>query len=634
MKILIIAGGTGSIALQTGLYNLLDKNLDGIDTKILVNAYDNGLSTGAVRKVLDGKILGPSDVRKNQTTRLKLENPFSPWLAFLDIRFSEQALAARSFCQYELLKLQSIFTPEFVQANKLNFALVKEAIDTFFETPASLLIDYSDFSLANIVYAGFAKANGNSLRKAAAIMASILGIKDNVILNSDESLFLGAISKNGVKVRDESDIVCWGNKEDPFVDCFFTDVNGIGALPELCKEAVDAIVEADLIILSTGTPWSSLIPTYKSLGFEDAIKESKAKIIMVANRTPDKDSPGQSISELINIISDQYFGEKRIHLICDANSLDEQQRVLTPESFDRVAGFHEYQLMDNHKNSFKVHNPDRLAKVIGEVYFADYLQSEHFMFDYDDTLISRGNKLPKTDKSNTLSINKMLDSLERSDKISICTGNSIKAVNLRISGNEKCGIIKDVFSKQLAPLLIFADGGINEYLYRTELPIEKSDDIISNEFVRCIDDKSLLNNVTAENLIDELIEFGIPSMKIENRHNALISIKPIDPEYKTLVISFITKILYDNELNWVVQAAGRTTVEIKKPTLSKVAAIKHKINVCGNKTITYVGDEMNNGNDACVKEYQEWWPQYVKCLHTTGPAMTAFFLKTLENKND
>jgi 2-phospho-L-lactate transferase/gluconeogenesis factor (CofD/UPF0052 family) len=237
MNIVILAGGTGSIALQTGLYNLLDAHLDGVNTKILINGYDNGLSTGTVRKVLDGKILGPSDVRKNQTTRLKLENPLSPWIAFLDIRFSEPAALARSFCQFELAKLKSMFTAEYVNENRLNFSLIKEAIDAFFDTPAALLVDYSDFSLANIVYAGLAKANNNSLRAAATIMAKILKIKDNVILNSDESLFLGAISKSGVKVRDESDIVCWGNKEDPFVDCFFTDVGGLPVVPELCHEA-------------------------------------------------------------------------------------------------------------------------------------------------------------------------------------------------------------------------------------------------------------------------------------------------------------------------------------------------------------------------------------------------------------
>src|ERR1039458_7341154 len=105
MNIVILAGGTGSIALQTGLYNLLDSHLDGVDTKILINGYDNGMSTSAVRQVMGRKILGPSDVRKNQTTRLELENPKSPWLKFLNIRFTVESSKAQNFCFEKISEL-------------------------------------------------------------------------------------------------------------------------------------------------------------------------------------------------------------------------------------------------------------------------------------------------------------------------------------------------------------------------------------------------------------------------------------------------------------------------------------------------------------------------------------------------
>src|SRR5688572_22976284 len=53
VKTVIFTGGTGSIALQRGLYYALDSKLDGIETRVIVNAYDNGLSTGAVRRVMN-----------------------------------------------------------------------------------------------------------------------------------------------------------------------------------------------------------------------------------------------------------------------------------------------------------------------------------------------------------------------------------------------------------------------------------------------------------------------------------------------------------------------------------------------------------------------------------------------------
>ncbi|MCD6436268.1 MAG: hypothetical protein J7L15_07755, partial [Clostridiales bacterium] len=62
MRTLVISGGTGSVSLKTELSKFIDrKNL-----VTLINCYDNGLSTGLVRKVFNGEILGPSDARKQQ----------------------------------------------------------------------------------------------------------------------------------------------------------------------------------------------------------------------------------------------------------------------------------------------------------------------------------------------------------------------------------------------------------------------------------------------------------------------------------------------------------------------------------------------------------------------------------------
>ena len=66
-KILIFGGGTGSIALQKGFSQLFGNDKCKID--IVINAYDNGKSTGECRKVFNNKILGPSDLRKNHMTQ-------------------------------------------------------------------------------------------------------------------------------------------------------------------------------------------------------------------------------------------------------------------------------------------------------------------------------------------------------------------------------------------------------------------------------------------------------------------------------------------------------------------------------------------------------------------------------------
>ena len=58
-KIVLFSGGTGN----TRFVNLINK-LPDVELSILVNGYDDGKSTGEIRKYIPG-MLGPSDFRKN-----------------------------------------------------------------------------------------------------------------------------------------------------------------------------------------------------------------------------------------------------------------------------------------------------------------------------------------------------------------------------------------------------------------------------------------------------------------------------------------------------------------------------------------------------------------------------------------
>ena len=64
LKVLIFSGGRGS----EGLIQYFCQ--DNFDLKILVNGYDDGLSTGQIRHIFQG-MLGPSDYRKTVTNILR-----------------------------------------------------------------------------------------------------------------------------------------------------------------------------------------------------------------------------------------------------------------------------------------------------------------------------------------------------------------------------------------------------------------------------------------------------------------------------------------------------------------------------------------------------------------------------------
>jgi 2-phospho-L-lactate transferase/gluconeogenesis factor (CofD/UPF0052 family) len=59
INITLFSGGSGNVRFIE-----LIKNIPEINLTIIVNGYDDGKSTGEIRKFLPG-MLGPSDFRKN-----------------------------------------------------------------------------------------------------------------------------------------------------------------------------------------------------------------------------------------------------------------------------------------------------------------------------------------------------------------------------------------------------------------------------------------------------------------------------------------------------------------------------------------------------------------------------------------
>ena len=616
MRIVILCGGTGSIGLQHGLYETFEGDRDGVVTHILVNAYDNGFSTGQVRYVMKGQILGPSDVRKNHETRLRLEDPDSPWLNFLNRRFDIAADKAQGFCNREVDRLigeqQRMGRPH----DCCGFLL--EAIEAYFRSPLALKIVYSDFALANIVYGGLARIHGNSLRTAARIMAGALGIADNVLLNDDKSLFLGAKTRSGKTINDEGNIVTWGNCEDPIEAIFFTDPDGREDNPVLCLEAWKVLVDADLVILSSGTQWSSLIPTYASDGFSTAMRDSRAEVLMVVNRSPDQDSPGQSVSEIVGALVPRYFEPGRLHLLADRNG-HSSMRSLDAKSRSKVASFSLLQLSDKSTPVDK-HDPKRLVQAIGYVFFRQYFDSDIYLFDYDNTLFGRRNAYPKSSAFNMRGLYRLNSMTE----VGICTGNTISRLELQHTLTDKSELAKEADK----PLLVFADGGVN--LYLCDIAAMPTCRERRPEPVLCVAPETLLPSTgphSASRIIEALIRAGLPDSILENRGNALIAIRPVDRRHSQSMMCLIKHVIRGSKLE--VREAGETTIEIRSPALSKRAAILHLAGKPNSaQQITYVGDECDSGNDHDVQELSSLGFA-VKCLRVDSPATTAFFIATL-----
>lgn len=604
MKALIFSGGTGSIALQTG-FNIIYNDL--IDVQVMTNAYDSGKSTGLVREVYDGKILGPSDLRKNQTTQYKLAGGMSSIIDFLEHRFTCETKDANNIV---LAKVHELYISDKIVKQSL-----LDAVNHFFNRPKSKQIPYNDFSLANIVYAGLAGLNGNSLAKAGKIMANFLGLKeDSVILNDDTSLFLKAKTESGYNILDEGELVEWNNEKDKITRVYFEDEMGNSKRPTLSDEAWDAINSADIIIFSAGTQWSSLIPTYMSTGFNGAMTENiDKKMFLVINNEPDKDMKGVDINELLKTLSD-FIPVDNCFKIFNNNA----HPLLRLDKLTRSVNCYEFELSNNRDN--KKHKLGVVSSIMS-IYYEKYIKNSKLIFDYDDTLVGRNNEYKKESAFNMMS---MLQLQQLGKETFIFTGNYIKAVDFNFDFNSTWLIMNP--EKNIKKILnVYADGGVNLY----NVTFDSNDGykmIVDTKLVRCLDKHSLFSNQEVNIIINEIETCCISASKIQNRNNATLSIKPIDDEYRKSICLLLKNHL-DKDLN--IRPTGRTSIDISKKNNTKTLALDDMLDrtVTGLERVTYVGDELHDGgNDHVITNNDN-----VDYLHVNNPKDTKIFISTVIN---
>jgi 2-phospho-L-lactate transferase/gluconeogenesis factor (CofD/UPF0052 family) len=499
MKTTIISGGTGSVALKTELSKFVDrKNL-----VTLINCYDNGLSTGLVRKVFNGEILGPSDARKQQ---------------FLDYEIYRDEVKTE-LSEYIYEKLKGRFTiyknpEEHIKAELSEMPdIIKEAVDNYFKMPLASQIKYIDFSLANIIYGSMAYTMC-SLQSAVDCMADLLNLPRNIIINDDESLFLCALTEKGTEIYDESEIVDWSNPDNKIVDIFFTDIKGNRQTPTLTNRAKKSLIESDVIICSSGTQFSSLIPTYVSEGFVESIENKKVYIIK--NAFQDKDMIGYTHEEEMAKIL-EYIPEKLVDKIFSHVSLGKYDNKVIRGDY-----------ITNNK-----HNHNLVADILSNFY--NYNGEANIIFDYDDTIFSRNDY--ETDIS--LENIKLIGELKH--KTYLFTGKKMSEIdnNLKMSSFFTC--------------------------YGASVYDDNREKIISY---------SPLTSSEIKQIIDVLKEVSFNFSKIENRDDCIISLRFLDEDYRELLFKYAELKLTDLK----VIKGGKKTIDIMKKDNDKMSNFKKHFN--------------------------------------------------------
>ncbi len=591
LKIVLFSGGTGSIAIQKGFAALY--GYDNYRMDVVINAYDNGKSTGACRKVFNGKILGPSDLRKNQLTQYELmhgkeiqdkSSYEAKLLNLLELRSDAQNHVDYYSKAHALLE-DSDFLCEDIKTeflSLLDFFFFEDSENKKYrETVRSVV--FHNFSLANIFYAACAAQNGYSLATAGKKMSEILRIENRVHLISDVNLYLKAETESGKRIGDEGGIVGWKNPVDHIRRVILEDRLGNEYVPMVDEGNTDKVGElicdADLIIFSSGTQWSSLIPTYMHKNFRELIRNAKAKKYLVMNNVEDYDMVGLCADELIGTVG-RYLDLDDITVLLNDNAVESMKHV--DKKYRTIHG--KLSMPQSRK-----HIPEAVASAIMRNYFSVSEGTFRLISDLDGTLW---------------------------DAYGDSHAKAVGRENLALfQGTIFSGNCYDHVYSVAQKYFTHHDGGKIYCDY-------------GNTFFTLNDAKGNTNTLSdafalPDDMADEIEKDVDFAGKVMLRGDSVITVKPLtDREEK---LEKMRRILNKYEDDYEASLAGCTSIDIKEKALDKAASLKLVMSTEGWEpdSILYIGNELVKGHEVCIRSCG------VHTLQVEDVFETNLFLKTI-----
>ena len=133
-----------------------------------------------------------------------------------------------------------------------------------------------------------------SFDEAVARMSEVLAITGRVLPVTNENVQLEATFENGTSVLGESKIFRFKKEQD----CRIHSVRLLPERPPALPAALEAIADAELILLGPGSLYTSVIPNLLVEGIADAVCHSKAVKLYICNiMTQDGETEGMTASE-------------------------------------------------------------------------------------------------------------------------------------------------------------------------------------------------------------------------------------------------------------------------------------------------------------------------------------------------
>lgn len=235
------------------------------------------------------------------------------------------------------------------------------------------LSTYSELNghaLGNLILTSLLKET-NSFKTSIEYLSKLLHVEHTVLPLSEDCLTLMGETTEGEIIEGEEEIT----KANKKYNKIFYKEN-----PHVFPEVFEKIKEADLIILSMGSLYTSVMPHLICPDVVDAINKSKAKVMYICNAmTQPGETDNFTVNDHVNMLK-HYLGSNSIDVVIATNTIVDVKllnKYLTEEQKDPVRIDYENIVKEN----YELIEGDLLTTVDGTIKH-DSLKLSSIIFSY------------------------------------------------------------------------------------------------------------------------------------------------------------------------------------------------------------------------------------------------------------
>ncbi len=199
--------------------------------------------------------------------------------------------------------------------------LVMELFNYRFKTKS----DLDGHTVGNLLLTASSEITGN-LSDGIEALSKIFNLKGKVVPLTEENVTLIGEMGDGAVIEGEHNITQY---KSSVIRVYYKEK------PQPTKEAVKAIKEADLILLSMGSLFTSIIPNLICEEIIEAIDSSKGKIMYACNMVT---QPGETedfkVSDHVRLLN-QYLGKRKINVVVANNGKIDEDMAKRYESLEQ-----------------------------------------------------------------------------------------------------------------------------------------------------------------------------------------------------------------------------------------------------------------------------------------------------------